>query len=278
MKLFVTGATGFIGLHFINAAHKAGHEVVGLRRTGSQPRIRLEKEPVWVEGSLDGDFSNVLSDCDVLVHFAAYGVSPQPAEWSDCFYWNVLKSIDLINQAINSGIKKIIIAGTFAEYGEEGLKHKFIPPTAPLKPMGAYATSKVAFSIAAQSLCREHNIYLTYFRLFSVFGDGQYEKNLYPSLKKAALTVMDFPMTKGEQIRDFIHVEQVANKFIEELKFENNYKGEPRILNIGTGKPQSVLEFSQYWWHKWNAKGRLQIGAVPYRENEVMRYVPEILP
>jgi nucleoside-diphosphate-sugar epimerase len=276
MKLFVTGATGFIGSHFVNAAHKSGYEVVGLRRVGSQPRIKLNKEPIWVEGLLDDDFVEILSDCDVLVHFAAFGVSPQPANWNDCFYWNVLKSIDLLNQAINSGISKIIIAGTFAEYGEEGLKYKFIPSTASLKPIGAYATSKVAFSVAAQSLCREYNIYLSYFRLFSVFGDGQYEKNLYPSLKKSALTGMDFPMTKGEQVRDFIHVEQVASKFVEELKFENINKGEPRILNVGTGKPQSVLEFSQNWWNIWNAKGKLQIGAIPYRENEVMRYVPEI--
>mgnify|MGYP006097870083 CR=1 FL=1 len=38
----------------------------------------------------------------------------------------------------------------------------------------------------------------------------------------------------------------------------------------------SVLEFSKYWWNKWEAKGKLKVGSVPYRENEIMRFVPEV--
>ena len=276
MKLFLTGATGFIGSHFINAAHKAGHKVVGLRRRGSNPRVKLDKEPLWIEGTLDGDFSEILSECDVFVHLAAFGVSPQPENWNDCFYWNVLKSVNLLNQAIDSGIKKVIAIGTFVEYGEAGLKYEFIPPNSSLRPIGAYATSKVAFSVAMKGLCREHNIYLSYFRLFSIFGDGQYENNLYPSLKKAALSGADFPMTKGEQIRDFISVDEVAKKIVDGLKFNDVNKGEPQILNVGTGEPKSVLEFSKYWWKKWDAKGQLRVGSIPYRDNEIMRYVPKV--
>ena len=154
MKIFVTGATGFIGSHFVNAAQDAGYEVIGLRRTGGEPRVKLSKEPIWVEGLLGDDFSETLKGCEILIHFASFGVSPQPADWSNCFYWNVLKSIDLLNQAINSGVKKIIICGTSAEYGEIGENYNFIPPNAPLKPVGAYATSKVAFGLVAQSLCK----------------------------------------------------------------------------------------------------------------------------
>lgn len=276
MKLFVTGATGFIGSYFINAAHKLGYEIVGLRREGSHSRIKLDIEPIWIKGSLDGDYSEILSECDVFVHLAAFGVSPQPENWNDCFYWNVFKSLNLLNQALNSGVNKVIAIGTFAEYGESGLRYEFIPPDSPLSPIGAYATSKVAFSIALNSLCKERNIYLSYFRLFSIFGDGQYEKNLYPSLKKAALSGVDFPMTEGGQIRDFMSVEKAVNKIIEALKFNDVNQGEPQILNVGTGEPKSVLEFSKYWWKKWDAKGQLKVGFIPYRDNEVMRFVPKI--
>ena len=86
----------------------------------------------------------------------------------------------------------------------------------------------------------------------------------------------DFAMTKGEQVRDFIYVKDVAKSFVSALKFENILPGNPIIQNIGTGCPQTVLEFSEYWWKKWRARGDLLVGHKQYRDNEVMRYVPQI--
>jgi len=277
MKLFVTGATGFIGSHFVNAAHDAGYEVVGLRRVGSQPRIKLNKEPIWVEGSLDNDFSEVLIGCDVLVHFASHTANPPYGNLENCLYWNLTATLQLFNQALESGVKKFLVAGSCFEYGKSGERYDFIPTDAPLEPTMTYPTSKAVASIALYGWAIEKQIQLQILRIFQVFGEGELETRLWPSLKKAALSGKDYPMTKGEQIRDFIHVEQVAKQFVEQLNFDNVCKGEPQILNIGSGKPQTVLAFSEYWWKQWNAKGKLQVGAIPYRDNEVMRYVPEIL-
>lgn len=276
MVIFLTGGTGFIGSHFINQAHKAGHEILALRRPGSRPKVKLTKEPTWIEGSLDTDLSVILSKCQVFVHLAAFGVSPQPSNWHDCFYWNLTKSLKLLKQALDSGIERVISVGTFAEYGEAGLDYEFIPPECLLRPIGAYATSKAAFSIAMTSMCQEYNAFSTYYRLFSVFGDGQYEGNLYPSLKKAAFSNKDFSMTKGEQIRDFISVENATRQIVCGLKFEDTVVGRSATLNIGSGKPQTILEFSRHHWEKWNAKGILKIGELPYRDNETMRYVAKI--
>ena len=277
MKLFVTGATGFIGSHFVNAAHDAGYEVVGLRRVGSQPRIKLNKEPIWVEGSLDNDFSEVLIGCDVLVHFASHTANPPYGNLENCLYWNLTATLQLFNQALESGVKKFLVAGSCFEYGKSGERYDFIPTDAPLEPTMTYPTSKAVASIALYGWAIEKQIQLQILRIFQVFGEGELETRLWPSLKKAALSGKDYPMTKGEQIRDFIHVEQVAKQFVEQLNFDNVCKGEPQILNIGSGKPQTVLAFSEYWWKQWNAKGKLQVRAIPYRDNEVMRYVPEIL-
>ena len=77
MKIFVTGGTGFIGGHFLKQSIAAGHEVLALRRGRSKTRVPLPWEPAWLEGDLDADWSKKLSQCAVLVHFAAVGVSPQ---------------------------------------------------------------------------------------------------------------------------------------------------------------------------------------------------------
>jgi hypothetical protein len=52
--------------------------------------------------------------------------------------------------------------------------------------------------------------------------------------------------------------------------------GHPSFYNIGTGKPQSLREFAEFWWEYWAANGELKFGEVSHRNNEVMRYVPEI--
>jgi nucleoside-diphosphate-sugar epimerase len=113
-------------------------------------------------------------------------------------------------------------------------------------------------------------------RIFQVFGEGESPSRLWPSLRDAALSGSDYPMTMGEQIRDFISVEEVAKSFVRALYFDGVELASPVIKNVGTGNPQTVLEFSEYWWGKWKAKGQLIVGDIPYRDNEVMRYVPMV--
>jgi UDP-glucose 4-epimerase len=99
---------------------------------------------------------------------------------------------------------------------------------------------------------------------------------LFPSLHRAAISGEDYQMTAGEQVRDFISVEEVAEQFLKALASNLHVKGGVSIRNIGTGNPQTVREFSEHWWEKWGATGELRIGELPYRENEVMRYLPEV--
>jgi nucleoside-diphosphate-sugar epimerase len=83
-------------------------------------------------------------------------------------------------------------------------------------------------------------------------------------------------MTAGEQVRDFIPVELVADAFIAALSRSDLKPGEPQVENLGTGKPQTLRAFAEHWWKIWGAKGALRFGTLPYRPNEVMRYVPKI--
>ena len=276
MRIFTTGATGFIGGHFVNAALGAGHQVLALRRPGSRPRVDLEQEPVWVEGQLGEIEGSAFEGCDVFVHHAAHGVSPQTSTWRDALYWNVERSLAQWQTALTAGVRRFLISGSSAEYGGSANRYDHIPPNASLEPVGAYAASKAAAGIAASALARESNMELTYLRIFSAFGYGQYEGNLWPALRSKAAAGEDFPMTAGEQIRDFIPVERVAERFVEELAFYGVSPGRPKIANVGGGQPQTALDFASHWWRTWHAKGRLRPGEVPYSENEIMRLVPKL--
>ena len=275
MRIFVTGGTGFIGSHFLQAALAAGHEVRALRRPGSEPRIALSLQPVWVEGDLQHCPAEAFAGCDALVHLAAVGVSPQKASVGELFAQNVQGSLSLWNRAVDAGVKHLVICGSCFEYGRSAGKYDRIPADAPLEPVNPYGESKAAASLAAIALAQEKRCRITILRPFTVYGDGQHQENFYPSLRGAALAGSDFIMTLGEQVRDFVPVGQVAGAFLAALTRAPE-PGHPAIFNVGTGQAQTLRAFAEHWWHHWQAPGRLLFGAVPYRANEVMRYVPEI--
>ncbi|MGJ8723012.1 MAG: NAD-dependent epimerase/dehydratase family protein [Roseibacillus sp.] len=277
MKIFVTGATGFIGSHFLNQAHKAGHELVALRRSeNSVPKVAVPEEVVWLTKEMDKLTASDFESIDVLVHLASPGVSPQRASLDELFYWNVSILGSILLAATEANVRRFVVAGTFAEYGRSADRFDPIPPDAPLLPTYDYAASKAAAFQLAHALAISRDFELVYLRIFSAFGEGQHPQNFWPALMAAAQSGEDFEMTPGEQIRDYLPVEEVAQQFLSWSTTEPVLKGFPAVKNVGSGKPVSMREFAEHWWEKAEAKGSLKVGALPYRENEVMRFVPQI--
>ncbi len=274
MKIFVSGATGFIGSHFLNTLFKNGHTAVALRRKINQPRIKLIKEPLWCTGMLTDDWSNQLKNCEAFVHLASAGVTNNMNDWDYCFDVNVKQSLALWKSAIDNGINKFLICGSCYEYGKSGEEYEYIPTNAELKPFGAYGTSKAVASLSALGLARTFDVKLVVARLFHTYGAGEAKTRFWPSLLKASSDNVDFNMSKGEQIRDFTPVEEVSKKLFDLVISLSESPSGGTIKNIGTGKPISLLEFATEEWSKRKSKGKLIPGALPYRKQEIMRYVP----
>jgi nucleoside-diphosphate-sugar epimerase len=275
MRLLVTGATGFVGSHFLEHALAAGHEVIALRRDAkSRARIELRREPVWLTKALDEVDSKDLENIDCIVHLAAVGVSPRVASREELQKWNVDVPAALLRMAAAAGVTRWVVTGSFAEYGKAGLRYDLIPPDAPLEPTFDYAASKAAGFRAFSQIAEECGAQLNYLRLFSVYGAGQHEANLWPSIQRAAQAGEDLPLTPGEQLRDFVAVEDVAAALLAAALDDSVGPGVPRVANVGSGRPQAVREFAEHWWRQFDARGKLLVGALPYRADEVMRYVP----
>lgn len=275
MKIFVSGATGFIGSHFLRAALQVGHEVTALRQSPmSTPRIHIEGAVAWRNGRLNDVSSDDLRGHDALVHLAAAGVE-LTASWQKCFEVNVTQSLDLWIKAADAGVRRFVICGSCFEYGKSGERYEFIPTDAPLEPTGPYHASKAAATMAALALAKTRKLNLTILRPFHVYGEGEAPGRFWPSLREAALAGRDFPMTAGEQVRDFQPVEETVQCFLREVENMATFE-DPPIKNLGTGTPATLLQFAKIWWEIFQAKGRLLVGEKPYREGEVMRYVPLI--
>jgi nucleoside-diphosphate-sugar epimerase len=274
MRILLTGGTGFIGSHFLNQALAAGHYVRAIRRsTSSKPRIQLDNEPEWLECQLGDVAISDIQGCDVLVHLAAHTGNVPYDSLINCLRWNLIEAVALFEQARLAGIRRFIVAGSCFEYGRSGERYDRIPTDAPLEPTNSYAASKAALSIALRQWAEEHLLSLEILRVFHVFGEGEPEGRLWPTLRRAALAGDDFQMTAGEQIRDFLPVQDVSIAFLNRATASSTQKPNFQIYNLSSGEPCSILSFSQRWWSAWNAKGKLLPGSMPYRDNEVMRYL-----
>jgi len=273
-KILITGGSGFIASHVARVCLERKHKVILQSRAKSLPPCLQSYDSVklFTTSFLSSELES-LKHIDCIIHLASAGISPRKAEWS------VLEDINIKGTLVVCQLAKrlkarLVIAGSYAEYGNSGLRYDKIPVDAPLEPTFPYAVSKAAGCQLSLGYARSEKLHLAYLRIFNAFGHGQHGSNLWPALLSAAELGKDFDMTKGEQVRDFVPVEAVANYFADVAVEKEMLEGSPYVANIGSGRPQTVRQFSEYWWNKTNAKGLLKVGSVPYRNNEVMRFVP----
>jgi nucleoside-diphosphate-sugar epimerase len=279
MRLFVTGGTGFVGSHFVEQALALGCEVTVLRRnTASRPRIPLAREPRWLDKGMDQLDANDFVGCDVLVHLAAHTPNVPYDTLENCLHWNLMAPLAMMRAAQRGGVERYVVAGTCFEYGRSGERYDFIPTEAPLEPTLSYPASKAAASVAFAAFAAETKVRMTIQRIFQVYGEGEAPERLWPTLRRAAPTGEDLPLTAGEQVRDFVCVEDVASRLLVACADESLAPGRAEITNLGSGHPQSIREFAERWWRHWGATGKLLFGELPYRAGEVMRYVPQVQP
>lgn len=273
--IVVTGATGFLGAHVVRTALAAGDRVIAVRRDSATRIPDGTHGALWV----DGDLQRVAFDrewsASTLVHLAAHGVIDRDATWEDCFRTNVSSSIAVWERAHAAGVRRFIVCGSCFEYGLAATRYRAVPPDATLEPIGPYAVSKAAASLAAASFAIEREAAVAILRPFHLFGEGEASSRFWPSLQAAARSGRDLAMTAGEQVRDFVPVEFAAAHFVAAARTEFA-PARATVLNIGTGVPRTLRDFAEEWWARSGASGRLKLGEVPYRPNEIMRYVPDI--
>ena len=276
-KIFISGATGFIGSYFLDLALNSNLEVLALRRNEiSRPKIQIKKEPKWVTKNILALEANDFKNCDVFAHFAFAGVVPQKVNFEEMIRDNLISTLKALECAANSGVKRIILAGSCHEYGCIKLDEQPIKADARLNPLNSYGFLKAAIYVLAKDICKKHNLELFYGRIFSAFGEGQFNRNFWPSLKDAALKGQDFRMTEGNQILDFIRVEEVAQEFLDATLRNDLKSGKVCIKNIGTGKATKLVDFAMNEWSRLNATGKLLPGQLNSLTDKICNYIPDL--
>lgn len=183
---------------------------------------------------------------------------------------NLPATIELVEQLMAAGLKRIVIAGTCYEYGLQN---------GPLKedqftdPVNCYAIAKDSLRRFIASRYTQEQLQWCWARIFYPFGEGQNPNSLLPSLIKAIYDgEKSFPMGSAHQLRDFIEVQEVARHLLT-LAVHHNAAG---VYNSGSGMPRSVLEIAEEAIAAHGGSIRLVRGVYPDRSDEPLAFWAEM--
>lgn len=263
MKVLITGGAGYIGSHLVKQLGDfTNYDIFVLDNlsTGFKESVLYGK---FLKGDLsDWDFIKKLLDkeqFDSIVHFGASLVVPESVTNPLKYYLNnTANSTNLIKCALESGVKYFIFSSTAAIYGEPPKQLIPINEDAPLNPINPYGRSKLMTeNILKDGASTNKNFKYVILRYFNVAGAdiegriGQSTKNATHLVKVAAETAcgkrekilvfgQDYDTKDGTCIRDYIHVEDLANAHILALDYLKN--NESDTFNCGYAKGYSVME------------------------------------
>lgn len=269
-KVLVTGATGFIGRRFVAGSRAAG---VHVQAVSGPPEGRADHA---VELTDEEAVRSLLAGVvpDAVVHLAASGVSPSSGR-SRMVNTNVMGLQNLLLACTSLDVApSVVVVGSGFEYAPQ---NRPISETDPILPaVNAYGAAKAAGSIVAASFRDELPIALL--RPFNVYGPGESPSRIGPAIIAAAGVEERVLLTEGEQLRDFLHVDDFSHAIWRSLPPAGSAPG-LSVYNVGSGQPRTVRSFAETLGAALAARGRapiLAFGALPYRAGEPMVYVPDV--
>jgi len=253
MKIFLTGASGFIGKNFYKLAIKKGCFIYAPTRKKKKEKIKNLK---WLVGDFDFKWKKELSKSNVLVHIAASGLNT--ADVSDIYDTNVFKSAKLLKNAIKYKCKNWLIISTSSEYGV-AKKNKLIKLSKKSNrvPEDDYGMSKAIFTDLCINLAKKFNCKVRIMRIFPVYGPGENKKRLYPSLLQAAKKGNNFFIKNPFETRDFTHVKFVSKILFDAMNFKKKKFKSHQIWHVSENKPELIKSFVKKYWKTYNPKSKL---------------------
>jgi len=239
-KIFITGATGFVGSNLARRYLERGAEVfINLRKTSDMWRIKdilseVNSVPVDISDyeKLREAIKNVRPDC--IFHTATYGGSAEQKNTEKIIETNITGTVNLIRSCRDTEVRLLVNTGTSSEYG---IKNSAVKETSLLEPVNEYGVTKAAATLFCQSYAVTENLPIVTLRLFSPYGRYEPKSRLVPSVILAALKKINPKISSRQFVRDFIFIDDVLDAY-EAVTNLKNPSG--KIFNIGSGQQHSV--------------------------------------
>ena len=272
IRVLVTGVTGFVGQHLLNSLVLAGAEVsVVTRSMCSTPLVMRE----FVGNISDKEFMRqVIQECTPKFIFHLAGVRERMldrATFDHSIEANLTGTLNLLFASIDAAqLEQIVVLGTGEEYG-----HNPAPFVETMResPISAYSFSKQCATHLSQLMHASFGVPVVVLRPSVVYGPLQQSDMFLPALIQSLLRGESFPMTHGEQTRDYIYVTDLVEALLQ-AGMRSNLGGE--IINIASGQPIKIRQLVDCVEAIMGGAQLAQRGALDYRIGESMDYSLDI--
>lgn len=243
MKLLVTGGAGFIGSHVTKLLLDQGHSVTVFDNLSTGHKDQTDKRASFVKGDLldQASLEKTLKGHDAVIHLASFievGESvKKPVEFAEN---NILGTVKLLEAMRETNVKKIIFSSSACVYGTPSKL-----PIEEIDPIGMqenpYGITKISMELFLMLYQRLYDFDVVILRYFNPYGPGELhdpETHAIPNFIKAALQKNPIPLFwKGEQIRDFIYIDNLAEAHVLPLNLTGLH-----IYNVGTETGVKVID------------------------------------
>jgi len=260
-KVLVTGADGFIGRYTLPVLIRVGFEVHALcwhQQPDQQDGI------FWhhIDLMQKQDVNNLLADIQAthLLHLAWYTAHGKFWHASENIEW-VTASLGLLKGFAKYGGKRVVMAGSCAEYDwDEG--HCSEQTTA-INPSTLYGKSKYELCEQSSAFCADNAVSFAWGRVFFLYGPGESPARFVPAVINGLLNGESVPCSDGHQLRDFMHVSDVASAFVSLLNSE--LEGS---VNIASGEAYTLKQIGERLMTHVDGEGQIDFGALANRPDD----------
>lgn len=269
MKILVTGASGFIGSYVLDyLVNNTNHQVIATSRNKEKVKDKTWYSKVqFFEADLYSkkrNFLDFFDNPDMLIHLAWSNLP----NYTKSFHIteNLVKDILFLENILDHGLKQLVVTGTCFEYGmQEGeLRESMLT-----QPQNPYSIAKDTLRKFLEIKTKENNIRFLWLRLFYMFGAGQSSNSIISQLESAIQKgERQFNMSGGEQLRDYLPVEKVA-EYIVKCALNRKAIG---VINISSGKPVKLRNLIEDYLKTIGKDIKLNLGYYPYSSIEPMEF------
>jgi nucleoside-diphosphate-sugar epimerase len=239
-RVLVTGAAGFIGRWTLGPLRRRGvavHAVTRGDRPSTGDGVTWHRADLLDRAEADALIAAVRPSH--LLHLAWYVTPGAYLTSLENLRW-VGATLDLVEAFARAGGRRVVVAGTSAEYAPaNGVG--VVEDRTPLAPATVYAASKHGLHVILTAWAAQVGVSLGWGRVFFLHGPGEASVRLVPQLVRAAVARTPFPLRYPAQVRDYLHVADVAGGLVALLL--SDVQG---AVNIAAGHPVALADLARY--------------------------------
>lgn len=253
-RLLLTGATGFVGRRAIKPLLERGYDITALTsRSNPEPVEGVKFVSADLTDPAQLDSAVAKTKATHLLHLAWHSVPGGLWQAKENIDW-VKHSLSLVESFAQHGGQRITVSGSCGEYDWTG--GLCVEDVTPMRPNTLYGACKNGLQSILSAYCDKIGVELAWGRAFFIYGPGEHPARLAAYVINSLLTGKTAECSHGMQLRDYMHVDDVASGLVALL--DSNLRG---TYNIASGEAIRVRDLISHLADQTGASELLQLGA-----------------